>query len=305
MAAECKYAYLDEMSTEQLENLLRLDSNTDSVYSQELILHILEVIEKREKEHSTGRLSNERDAWEEFNKYYNVPDGSDCSLFPYPEEPTRKHNTGFANQQKLHNGRKCRKTRSYSWMRCGIAAILAVVLLSGCMIVVQAAGIDVFGAVARWTDETFHFVSSHEKGKPQNANDDFDPIQQAIYNSDIMWEAFPSNIPAGFSLSDLEFFSNSAENKVYCEYSGSNDQTFSIQVRHYTSQADLDIHTFEKDNGAAHSYTTNGKTFYIVSNNALVTATWSDGVSTIISIGGNISGEVLKQILDSIGGKSE
>ena len=47
--------------------------------------------------------------------------------------------------------------RRKSVLRVGLAAALLTACLFGAMVAAQAAGIDVFGAVARWTEEAFSF----------------------------------------------------------------------------------------------------------------------------------------------------
>lgn len=49
-----KYAYLNRLSTEQLEELLRADIESPESGDVDVIFHILEVIEKREEEHPTA-----------------------------------------------------------------------------------------------------------------------------------------------------------------------------------------------------------------------------------------------------------
>ena len=44
-----KYGYLDRLSTDQLEELLRADFESDEHSDVDVIFHILEVIEKRER----------------------------------------------------------------------------------------------------------------------------------------------------------------------------------------------------------------------------------------------------------------
>ena len=81
-----KYAYLNRLSTEQLEELLRADIESPESGDVDVIFHILEVIEKREEEHPTGRLPDEDRAWAEFQQYYNIPEGEGRSLYPTAEE---------------------------------------------------------------------------------------------------------------------------------------------------------------------------------------------------------------------------
>ncbi len=43
--------------------------------NEDVVFHILEVIEQREDEHPTGRIPDVDKAWAEFQEYYNIPEG--------------------------------------------------------------------------------------------------------------------------------------------------------------------------------------------------------------------------------------
>ena len=75
-------AYLEQLSTEQLEDILRADLASEDQENDEAVFHILEVLEKREKENPTGRLPDTDQAWKEFQQYYNIPEGEGQSLYP-------------------------------------------------------------------------------------------------------------------------------------------------------------------------------------------------------------------------------
>lgn len=49
-----KYAYLNRLNTEQLEELLRMDMEMAEPGNEDVVFHILEVIEQREDEHPHG-----------------------------------------------------------------------------------------------------------------------------------------------------------------------------------------------------------------------------------------------------------
>ena len=68
-----KYAYLNRLNTEQLEELLRMDMEMAEPGNEDVVFHILEVIEQREDEHPTGRIPDVDKAWAEFQEYYNIP----------------------------------------------------------------------------------------------------------------------------------------------------------------------------------------------------------------------------------------
>lgn len=84
-------------------------------------------------------------------------------------------------------------------------------------------------------------------------------------------------------------------------FQGAEEQFFSLLITHYKTTDDLDLYTFEKDNSVVEQYTSGQKTFYILSNDDTVTATWSDGL-LVESISGNLTMEEIKTIIDSIGG---
>ena len=79
--------YLDQLSMEQLEELLRADFASSDPENEQAVFHILEVMEKREKENPTGRLPDTDQAWKEFQQYYNIPEGEGQSLYPVRSDP--------------------------------------------------------------------------------------------------------------------------------------------------------------------------------------------------------------------------
>ena len=86
------YSKYDSMSTEYLEELLRLDAELPVGEGTDIdeILYILEVIEEREREHPTGRYSevDVNAAWESFQSKYlpYIMDGH--SLYDFDDNET-------------------------------------------------------------------------------------------------------------------------------------------------------------------------------------------------------------------------
>lgn len=66
-----------------------------------------------------------------------------------------------------------RASRPFRVWRTGFAAALLLFVLFGGMIIAQAFGVDVFGAIARWTEEAFSFGELTEDEAPNNPSDDF------------------------------------------------------------------------------------------------------------------------------------
>ena len=61
----------DQLTTEQLEELLRMDYASEGD-NEAAVFRILEVLEQREKENPSGRLPDVDTAWAEFQNKYKI-----------------------------------------------------------------------------------------------------------------------------------------------------------------------------------------------------------------------------------------
>lgn len=285
-------AYLDQLSMEQLEDLLRADLNSPDEENDEAIFHILEVMKKREKENPTGRLPDKNKAWKEFQEYYNIPEGEGQSLYPTYSEP---ENNG-KNMHTLKTNEST--TRPRFRMRRGIVAAAILVVMFGSMLTAQAAGLDVFGAIGRWTEETFHFeiATASEDGTTDYS------FQEVSTEKGLPKNLIPTRYPKGFEPS--EPIDDSVEgyvDSIYCEYTNTetNKSYLTMVSRYYDSEA-VTATVYEKDSTQVETYQSKGRTFYIMSNLDSMTATWSDGKITIEIIG-QLEINQIKYIIDSIG----
>lgn len=89
---ENKYAYLDQLSTPELQELLRADIDSQENGDDEAIFYILEVMEKREREHPSDASSDLDRCWNDFQTLYHTAEGAGRSLYP-TEDPVvgKKH----------------------------------------------------------------------------------------------------------------------------------------------------------------------------------------------------------------------
>ena len=74
-----------------------------------------------------------------------------------------------------------------------------------------------------------------------------------------------------------------------------------MAITRYQIPEDLDYLTFEKDDSSIEQYMVGSQSFYILSNNNNITATWSNGL-LVEQISGNLTVDEMKKIIDSIGG---
>lgn len=287
-------AYLDQLSMEQLEDLLRADLNSPDEENDEAVFHILEVMKKREKENPTGRLPDKNKAWKEFQEYYNIPEGEGESLYPTYSEPENDDK----NIQTLKTNEP--RTRPRFRMRRGLVVAAILIVMFGSMLTAQAAGVDVFGAIGRWTEENFQFVlPTTNQSDTVGINDDF---QKASEKFGLPSSFVPTWCPEGFTSAEpLEEHIKNHSDSISCQYTNTTENKFYlVTISQYYSADVLNATVFEKDDSSVITYQSNGKNFYIFSNLENLTATWADE-NYCITITGEITLDQIKNIIDSIG----
>ena len=289
-----KYAYLNRLSTEQLEELLRADMEASKPGNDEVVFHILEVIEQREKEQPTGRIPDVEEAWEEFQREYDLPEGEGMSLYPCAPQveedavpPIRRRRSG----PRLHRR-----------VKQSLVALTAVVIVVCGMAAAQAAGFDVLGMLGQWTGEIFHFTSGAESGEsaaPLNENTRL--LREALASVGIDEDLAPTWFPEGFVAEDPDILMTKLNDRVYVILTDENGNFINVAIAQYRSPEYLEVIDFEIKTNSVQQYSNRTQTFYLFSNGGTVTATWADGL-LMEQISGDISEEDVKLIIDSIGG---
>lgn len=312
----CKqlYAFLDQLSTEQLMEFLRADADSPEGGDEDVVLHILEVIERRECEEPSGLFPvvDVDRAWEEFQTYFNTPDREGRCLYPIgedrpeeEEEPAGKIcQTGARApfEGKPEKGGKSHPRLRRLCRRAILVAATVVVLFTG-MIAAQAMGFDLFGSIAKWTSETFFFAGTQEEGETQEQVSAryYQSMQNALRTCGLPGTLAPGWYPAGSTMpNDIEARSNNDGKMVSANFEIGEDLYFSIGIAELNDDS-LSMMTLQKDDSDVTEYLSRNRLFYIYSNVENIVASWSDE-QFLISVEGNIPVEDVKQIIDSIGG---
>ena len=108
--------------------------------------------------------------------------------------------------------------KAQSVWRIGLIAALTVICLMGGMVVAQAAGVDVFGAMARWTDNVFSLGSIRSEGSDNSGGDSilgnrtnavndamrYETLQEALDAFGIAEVCEPTRIPEEYSLNSVD-----------------------------------------------------------------------------------------------------
>lgn len=282
------YSRYDQMSTAELEQLLRLDFQVSEDGDSDLdaILYISDLLAKRHG------LSDSDAAWEQFQAKYR-PYANGHSLYDFGDREAALEQAPPA--PPVARNQSVRRLR-----RLAILAAALIACLLGGIVAAQAAGVDVFGAIAQWTDETFRFISAGSDGTGGSGADQEDTEQpQSILQTLGMDGMFPTWHPDGFTPGELDVTELNGSVSAHVNFFGG-DRTYAVAIVHFIQLTD-NTGIFEKDDTPVEEYIHNGQTFYILSNIDTLTATAYDG-EFMVMIYGSLTREEIKAVIDSIPG---
>lgn len=290
------YAYLDQLSIEELEALLRASPRgaSEDEASSAYYHAIEEVILRREKESPTGRLSDLDASWEEFCTYYATPEDKNALLRP---DAHTAHAAAASTSLNRSN-----KTRPRLRRRFGILAA-AVVAVFAMMVAAQASGLDFFGWLGRWTDEVLWFDSgSRDIGKfsPSHSTQTYDAIQASVERCGITDSVVPTWYPDGYELLEANYFENESSKYIIAEFSDQDKGWIYFHITNYNSINQRKAVSAEKDPSTMEEYLSNDQLFYVMNNQENSVVAWGSG-TWYATIEGTITEEEIKNMIDSIG----
>lgn len=189
--------------------------------------------------------------------------------------------------------------------KLGVVAAI-IIGIFGMLVTAQAVGIDVLGAIGRWTEETFHFeslpVGSEQEPAALSYSECCELLYAALEECGIEEDLVPKWCPDRFQASEPEVSQTNRYKAICITFQDIKGETFNLIITNYQAPQDLSMFIYEKDSSSVEKYTSDSMSFYILFNNDTVTATWSDGL-LVEQISGNLTAEEIKTIIDSIGGK--
>lgn len=291
-----QYAYLRQLPIDKLLELLDVAPVPTSCPEDEAYVDALEeaIIEK-ENENPTGFFPNVDQQWEQFVTHY-LPDLEDTTL---ELEHTEHAVSAQTNQQSFEVPPRRVFRFSRVWRIALAACTLAI------MVTAQAAGADVFGAVARWTKDVFSFgtIPSNsevtenlggEMGKNEIKIPDpeweFASLQEALDAYGITAVHEPSWLPEGYVLEELDVTNQS--NSPFVAFSAvyaNGDDGIGITIMNYEGEPTVVV---QKTDDPVETMEANGITFYLMENTSSDTVAWYDDQYEYY-ISGNLSKDIL------------
>lgn len=245
-----------KMSDDELQNTLRCEMFSEGALDNTQFEMILAEMERRRINEPTR---SPEDAWAEFESDYSGRESaySDFAAASVPPEKAL-----HADKQRR---KRCSKRKAIL-----LAAVICVLLAS--LMTVQAAGIDVFGAIARWTTELFSFGKTEERrglvvdGKwpeiDEKQNLQFTSLQDALDFYGVTEIEVPQWIPPEFTQEAIAVEQNGVWLTFFAEYTN-NDEIFIIRYNSYISEPPT---YYEKSGNLLETVEAGGNTYRILQN---------------------------------------
>lgn len=193
--------------------------------------------------------------------------------------------------------------RSRGALRRTIPVAAAAALILGTMISAQAMGVDVFGKIARWTEETFHFSSVEQAAVitkyplAEGERMTFETLEDAVDAFGITAPIVPKRIPDGLSLTGVTALYNASGIEIYAAYEGDGDaELFAVDYREVAAGGETIV---EKDASSVGLYERNGIGHYLITDKGCEKAIWQNGELECF-MAGMIARQEMREIIDSI-----
>lgn len=298
--SNCKYAYLHSFPISKLLSLLAVAPVPAVGPEDEAYVDALEeVIIEKELKQPTGILPDVKEQWEDFQVFYLSSHIEDLVI---PELPGEKPE------------RAVQKSKTFRFKRIWrtvFAAAAAIVCSFAVLIVVQAAGIDVLGAMARWTEDVFSFGQippNSAASDTLNCEDGVIPsaspgleihssFQEALDEYGITEVHEPTWLPAGYILDSIEVTRWDDPSFICMDVSyRKGDEYLGITIMSYDGEPSMQV---EKNNVPVEQIEKDGTTFFLIENMVDSTVAWlSDSYEYYVS--GSIDKESLWNIAQSM-----
>ena len=279
-----KFAYLDQLSTQELEALIRADVDSPENQNDEAVFHILEVLHERTKQDPDAVTLDKDELWRDIQSVYHTPEGEDRVLYPQGEEKA---------DHPVASGSAQTKKRPYAKWALSAAAVVAVAL-SANLVCARATGFDVFGFLVQHTADVFRYKTDSELCSQ---------VQEVFDQNHIPVELAPQWYPKGFSMWKPEVYEEEFSTAVFVPFDNrTEDKFFSVQVRWYSVRDELLKLDHQWEPVSKQEYTSGDRTFFVVSNDGYTTAVWSDRETLMMTIIGDLTLQETQKIIDSIGG---
>jgi len=278
---------LDVMSSLEIANALEqaLDEMTEDSYDTDLIDAYIDALNRKVP---LPEIPNEITAYKIFCQNLNELSATNKfdAISRLPQKPT--------NKRRLLN-------------TLLIASISLIFMLCS-IIVVQAAGVDIFGAMARWTEEIFSFGqiriqddANRASGIPEKSQiilppeNDYPSLQAALDEYKIEEVVEPKWIPENYIFNKVDVTSYD-DLLIFCAEYLCDTGSLNITFMSYIGEPTMQI---EKTTAEVEIFDIDGTEFYLLENISSTSVSWVTARFECC-ITGTIEKQILKKIVSSM-----
>lgn len=290
------YSYLDQLSTQELEGLQQKDAEDPDGGDLDMVMYIMEVIEKREGGVDKTAAA---DALKDFFSAYATPEGDGLRLYS-------SDNLGD-KEAKSDSPKELQKARRRRLSLKGAGLIAAVLVCVFSLAACSVGGIGrFFQMVGKWTSEVFTFENAYKGEIPQEIGTNapqpqedvqYSRIEDALAAYGITEKVVPPKLPEGLEIETVEVIPFESNNSVnFCALYQSDMSYLILQIRQIASQHD---EKFEKDEGEVAKYIRDGIPHYFYENVGSSCITWFNGNLECV-IDTDLPKDCLIAVVDSI-----
>ena len=273
-----EYAYLRQLPIDKLLELLAVAPALSDRPEDEAYMNALEeaIIEK-ENQNPTGFFPDVDQRWNEFVTYY-MPNASETEA----EHENLEHTASPQMPQPSTNAPSKRVIRFKQVRRTVLVAAAAIACMFAIMVTAQAAGVDVFGTMARWTEDVFSFgqvvpdsqVSDdwNQETQVPDPGTEFASLQEAFDAYGMTEVHEPTWLPEGYALDSLDVLA--VDDPFLRSFSAAytdGEGRMSVKVMSYEVEP---IAQVQKTDDPVESVELNGITFYLIKNTENYTIAW-------------------------------
>lgn len=281
--------YLNQLSTEELENMLRADLYAPDGGDSDLALAITEVILERENEDEESRQAQTQRAWEDFQQYYRTPEGQGVPL--YPEEETDSGCKTSDTEPPLASPRRRSTPRRILIAVAVIAALTAISLIPvfGYKNVIQM--------MAIWTTDQFTFRAMGAYVEPSQEDLEYFRLKEELKEYGIEQQVLP-RVPDGFRAEEPQIWKYPETGKIEIRIFYKRDSDY-IMLALIREDVLLDK-LYEKVDNIVDEHIKPNYEYYTFNNNnnRNIAAWYTEGLKCSIST--TLSESELKEIVNSI-----
>lgn len=216
---------------------------------------------------------------------------------PLPEAPDVEESYGQFQamlSQALPDEAPSKPKRRGSVLRMTLRVALAAAFVFSCLMMAQASGLDLWGTVARWTDDGFHFQLV-ENDSPQWYDDYWTDLEVVGIEEDQL----PTWLPQDYALDAIQVSKKLDHNEVQVLLTSQGQPEIRCSMSIFSDPETMSALVFSKGNRPVEEFQVNGKTVYLLHNEDTVMAVCQHQ-NVIYCLSGNIGRETASQFYASI-----